>query len=96
MKAPATTAAQPRAKRRLLTRAARRLLPLAIPVASGALSGLSLPPIGWWPMGVLGYGGLAWALPGSGPANGQAAGASAAAAAPGTAAAPAAPAVPTK
>ncbi|APE50292.1 branched chain amino acid ABC transporter substrate-binding protein [Delftia sp. HK171] len=40
---------------------------------------------------LLGSGGLAWALPGSGPANGQSAGASAAAAAPGTAAAPAAP-----
>lgn len=40
---------------------------------------------------MLGSGGLAWALPGSGPANGQSAGASAAAAAPGAAAAPAAP-----
>lgn len=39
-------------------------------------------------------GGLAWALPGSGPANGQSAGASAAAAAPGAAAAPAATAAP--
>ena len=43
---------------------------------------------------LLGSGGLAWALPGSGPANGQSAGASAAAAAPGAAAAPAAPAAP--
>jgi branched-chain amino acid transport system substrate-binding protein len=41
---------------------------------------------------MLGSGGLAWALPGSGPAHGQSAGASAAAAAPGMAAAPAAPA----
>lgn len=40
---------------------------------------------------LLGSGGLAWALPGSGPANGQSAGASAAAAAAGTAAAPAVP-----
>lgn len=43
---------------------------------------------------MLGSGGLAWALPGSGPANGQSAGASAAAAAPGAAAAPAATAAP--
>lgn len=43
---------------------------------------------------LLGSGGLAWALPGSGPANGQSAGASAAAAAPGTAAAPGAAAAP--
>ncbi|WP_310637745.1 branched-chain amino acid ABC transporter substrate-binding protein [Delftia acidovorans] len=43
---------------------------------------------------LLGSGGLAWAQPGSGPANGQSAGASAAAAAPGMAAAPAATAAP--
>jgi len=33
-----------------------------VAVAGGALAGLSLPPIGWWPMGVVGIAGIAWAL----------------------------------
>jgi apolipoprotein N-acyltransferase len=38
----------------------RRLVALA----GGALVGLSLPPIGWWPMAVVGVAAIAWALGG--------------------------------
>ena len=33
-------------------------------VGGGALIGLSLPPIGWWPMAVAGVAAVAWALAG--------------------------------
>jgi len=33
-----------------------------VALAGGALAGLSLPPLGWWPMGVIGIAGIAWAL----------------------------------
>jgi apolipoprotein N-acyltransferase len=40
----------------------KRLSPVALPLAGGALVGLSLPPIGWWPMGVVGFAAVAWTL----------------------------------
>jgi apolipoprotein N-acyltransferase len=33
-----------------------------VAVVGGALVGLSLPPLGWWPMAVVGVAGIAWAL----------------------------------
>ncbi|MGH9170080.1 MAG: apolipoprotein N-acyltransferase [Acidimicrobiales bacterium] len=45
-----------------MRRAARRALPILLPLAGGALVGLSLPPIGWWPMGIAGVAVLAWSL----------------------------------
>lgn len=35
---------------------------LLVAIAGGALIGLSLPPIGWWPMAVAGVAAIAWAL----------------------------------
>ena len=43
---------------------AQRVVRLAVPLAAGALIGLSLPPVGYWPMAIIGVAGLAWALRG--------------------------------
>lgn len=37
---------------------------IALPLAAGALVGCSLPPLGSWPLGVAGFGLLAWSLDG--------------------------------
>ncbi len=45
-------------------RARRTWLRLGLPLAGGALVGLSLPPLGSWPLGVVGVAAVVWALRG--------------------------------
>ncbi|MGO8875313.1 MAG: apolipoprotein N-acyltransferase [Acidimicrobiales bacterium] len=45
-------------------RSAAARLHLVAALVGGALVGLSLPPIGWWPMAIVGIAAIAWALGG--------------------------------